>query len=293
MPTCYIYTRVSTTDQNLSPEWQANVCKVYYETSVAGKGYEFGGIFHDHGESAYSIDWRDRTEGRKLFNLVKPGDIIIVAKMCRAFRSTRDRENCLHFLGQVGIDIAILDCAMDTTTAAGKFAAGIIALQVQWESDVKSERMKAAHSIRRQQKRPMKKRPPPGWMLDKALDELVPDWDERRLLAQIYRMHGEGIQSLTSAAKSLKARGLKRASGDTYNSQWLHRAYVPFLKNFPLEGFAMKNRQSWRNEFNIGRFKASRPRAEQKLYLVGPRKPRSTSSVEPASQPSASQPDGC
>jgi DNA invertase Pin-like site-specific DNA recombinase len=72
----YIYTRVSTTDQNLSPEWQGNVCKNYYEASLAHRGYEFGGVFHDHGESAYKIDWRDRTAGRELFNVIKPGDII-------------------------------------------------------------------------------------------------------------------------------------------------------------------------------------------------------------------------
>jgi len=240
MGTAYIYTRVSTVEQNLSPEWQANVCKVYYETALAPKGYTLGGIFHDHGESAYSIDWRDRTKGREMFNLVKPGDIIVVAKMCRAFRSLRDRENCLHFLGQVGIDIAVLDCNMDTTTAAGKFAAGIIALQVQWESDVRSERGKAAHSIRRQRKTPKKAVPPPGWKLDKAAGELVPDYDERRLLAMVYDHQARGIRSLKKAAKFFKAEGIKRPSGGSYNQPWLSRAYAAYTRNFPCEGYGIK-----------------------------------------------------
>jgi DNA invertase Pin-like site-specific DNA recombinase len=281
MPTCYIYTRVSTVEQNLSPEWQANVCKVYYETALAPKGYTLGGIFHDHGESAYNIDWRDRTKGREMFNLVKPGDIIVVAKMCRAFRSTRDRENCLHFLGEVGIDIAILDCNMDTTTAAGKFAAGIIALQVQWESDVRSERVKAAHVIRRQKKTPMKACPPPGWKYDRASDELVPDYDERRLLAMVYDHQARGIRSLKKAAKFFKAEGTKRASGGTYNQPWLSRAYVAYTKNFPCQGYIMRRTEYAKEP--LPAFKSDKKRRSFKKIR--------TFSALKVSQPSASPPD--
>jgi DNA invertase Pin-like site-specific DNA recombinase len=274
----YIYTRVSTTDQNLSPEWQGNVCKNYYEASLAHRGYEFGGVFHDHGESAYKIDWRDRTAGREIFNLIQPGDIIIVAKMCRAFRSARDRENCLHFLGQVGIDIAILDCAMDTTTAAGKFAAGIIALQVQWESDVKSERARAAHSVRKARHNPMKKRPPAGWKWDRAIDELVPDWDERRLMAMIYDLRDRGIQHIAGSARTLRDNGVKRDCGYGYNKAWLCRAYGQFLKNFPREGF-VKSRGNTKVAVKAGRVKASLPRAERERILR-------SSEVSPALRPS-------
>jgi DNA invertase Pin-like site-specific DNA recombinase len=281
MPNAYVYTRVSTIDQNLSPDWQANVCKVYYETALATKGYGFGGLFHDHGESAYSIDWRDRTAGREMFNLVKPGDIIVVAKMCRAFRSTRDRENCLHFLGQVGIDIAILDCNMDTTTAAGKFAAGIIALQVQWESDVKSERMKAAHSIRKAKKTPMKACPPPGWKYDKLAEELVPDWEERRLLAMVYDHQQRGIRNITQAAKFFRSEGIKRHAGTWYDKSWLYRAYACFVANFPCDGYWKKQklekktlygkpkpkkdgkRRSFRKTKTFSALKVSQPAASQ------------------------------
>lgn len=271
MKTAYIYSRVSTVDQHLSPEWQAQICRNYYDASLESKGYRFGGIFHDQGESAYKINWRDRTAGRKLFNVVKPGDLIIVAKMCRAFRSCLDREQSMHFLTQTNIDIAVLDCAMDTSTAAGKFAAGIIALQVQWESDVRSERMRAAHSIRRQRKTPGKKKPPPGWKLDNG--QLVPDWKERYLMTEVYSLEANRIRSVRISSEMLTAQGIRRANGALYYKNWFGRAFKSFLNNFPMEGYQMLA-----SERMSGRYiRSQRERVFQRVVAV-----------ERASRPSAS-----
>lgn len=236
----YIYTRVSTTDQNLSPEWQANVCKAYYEASLAQRGYSLGGIFHDHGTSAFAVPWRERPEGAKLFAKLQPGDIIVVAKMCRAFRSLRDRENTLHVFSKVGIDLCILDVGMDTTTAAGKFAAGIIALQVQWESDVKSERQKAAHVVRRQRMTPGKRHPPPGWKWDKVAEELVPDLRERKLLELIYQWRENRVRSIKATCRWLTEEGIRRDSGAKYNVQWVQRAWMARQKGWPQEGYVQR-----------------------------------------------------
>ena len=244
MKTAYIYSRVSTTQQQLSPEWQAAICKNYYDASLAQRGYAFGGIFHDHGESAFSVAWKDRTAGRELFNVIKPGDIIVVAKLCRAFRNLRDRENTMHFLTQVGIDLCILDVGMDTTTAAGKFAAGIIALQCQWESDVKSERQKAAHVIRRQRKTPGRRHPPPGWKWDKLAAELVPDLRERKLLELIYQWRASRVRSIKDTCRWLTEEGIRRDSGATYNVQWVQRAWMSRQKGWPQEGYVQS---FWRN----------------------------------------------
>lgn len=267
MPTAFLYSRVSTDSQDLSPEWQTQVCTNHYEVSLKQKGYALHPeVFHDHGVSAYHVDWRDRPRAREMFNLVQPGDIIVVAKQDRAFRSARDRENTLHFFGQVGIDIVILDAMLDTSTAAGKFAAGIIALQCQWESDVKSERTRAAHSVRKVHKMPMKKRPPAGWKWDRAIDELVPDWDERRLMAMIYDLRDRGIQHIAGSARTLKDNGVKRDCGYSYSKPWLCRAYGSFLRNFPQEGFT-KSRGNYKVPVKAGRVKSSLTRSERERIL--------------------------
>lgn len=274
----YIYTRVSTTDQNLTPEWQASVCITYYETRLKEKGYELVGVFHDHGVSAYKIDWFERPKGRELFNLVKPGDIIISPKQDRVFRSVRDKENTIYYLQKMGIDIAVLDAMLDTSTAPGKYAARIIAANAEFESDTKSERQKAAHSVRKIHKMPMKKRPPAGWKWDKLIDELVPDWDERRLMAMIYDLRDRGIQHIAGSARTLRDNGVKRDCGYSYNKAWLCRAYGAFLRNFPREGF-VKSRGNTKVAVKAGRIKASLPRAERERILR-------SSEVSPALRPS-------
>lgn len=284
MPNAFIYTRVSTEDQNLSPTWQAQVCTNHYEASLKHKGYSLHPeVFHDHGVSAFNVDWRDRPKGRELFNLLKPGDIIVVAKMCRAFRSPRDRENCLHFLNQVGIDIVILDAMLDTSTAAGKFAAGVIALQVAWESGVRSERMKAAHSVRKAKKTPMKACPPPGWKYDRLAEELVPDWEERRLLAMVYDHQQRGLRTLKKAALFFRSEGIKRHAGTWYDQSWLSRAYVCFVKNFPCDGY-------WKKQKLEAKSISAKPKKKDGKRRSFKR--TKTFSALKVSQPAASQPAG-
>jgi DNA invertase Pin-like site-specific DNA recombinase len=281
----YIYTRVSTDDQNLSPEWQAAACTTYYEGSLRAQGFELAGVFHDHGVSAYHVDFRNRPKGREVFSLVKPGDIIIVAKMCRAFRSSRDRENTTHFLKETGIHLCVLDFMIDTTTANGRFSSGIIALQNQWESDTKSDRQKAAHVIRRQRKTPMKKRPPPGWKLDKMIDELVPDWDERRLMATVYDQRDKGYRSVAEAVRVLKAAGTLRANGCKYTQSWFTRAYSVFLRNFPCEGYQCHCRSEHKAKAHMKVGKLVKKRKDRIAKLVRPHDVASPASQQVASQP--------
>ena len=237
MPTAYIYTRVSTTEQDLSPDFQRQVCMHYYETSMKSRGFDLGPVYEDRGQSAYHIPWSERTAGRELFKVIKPGDCILVAKQDRAWRTVRDRENCLFLFRQLNINIVILDSQIDTTTAAGKFAAGIVALQAEWESTVRSERMRAAAVIRRQRKTPGIRNPPPGWKYDKRLEELVPDEREQKLLELIYKWRATRVRSIEATCRWLTEEGIRRASGAKYNVQWVQRAWLSRQKGWPQEGY--------------------------------------------------------
>jgi DNA invertase Pin-like site-specific DNA recombinase len=238
MATAHIYVRVSTDKQDLSPEWQRNVCCSYFEQELAKRGFTLNPtIFEDIGQSAYKIPWAEREVGKHLFTTIKSGDIVIIAKQDRAWRTVRDKENCLFLFRQLGIGIAILDANLDTSTAAGKFASGIMALQAQWESDIRSERMKAALHVRRQRRTPSKRRPPPGWMYDYAREELVPDLRERKLLDLIYSWRADRVRSVKQTCRWLTDNGIRRVSGSKYNVQWVQRAWMARQKGWPLEGY--------------------------------------------------------
>jgi DNA invertase Pin-like site-specific DNA recombinase len=237
MPTAHIYVRVSTDGQDLSPEWQRQVCERHYETNLKGRGYVLNTHVFEDRQSARSVCWADRDAGRELFKVVTAGDVILAAKQDRVWRSVRDKENSLFFLGQMGIEIVILDMNIDTTTASGKFAAGIVALQAQWESDVRSERMKAAFAVRRARKTPRKKHPPPGWKFDKTADDWVPDLRERRLLEQIYRWRENRVRGIKKTCKVLRQEGVRRDNGGIYHNSWVMRAYRCYVMGWPLEGY--------------------------------------------------------
>src|SRR6056300_824011 len=181
MATAYAYTRVSTTQQDLSPDEQGRQCEEYFHRHLA-RDYDWGGIMHDHGESAYKIPWRDRTQGRILLQSAKRGDIIISPKADRLFRSTLDQARSMKELDDCGIKIAILDLQLDTSTAAGKFALQVICAAAEFESGLKSERIAAAAKTRKRRKKPGIASPPPGWYFSQKKGELVPDLIERNII---------------------------------------------------------------------------------------------------------------
>ena len=237
MPSAHIYVRVSTDQQDLSPDWQRDICLNYYRNSLANRGFELGGVFEDIGQSAFKIPWNERENGKELFRACQPGDCIVVAKQDRAFRTVRDRENTAYYCQQMSIGLVILDMQLDTTTAAGEFAAGIMALQAQWESRTKSERQKAAHSVRKKRKTPGKAHPPPGWKYDAHKEELVPDYAERSLLHEIYRYQLKGTRSLSASCRYLDDHSIYRANGCKYDKVWVKRAYYSYKNGWPPEGY--------------------------------------------------------
>lgn len=293
MPTAHIYVRVSTDKQELSPEWQRNVCLTYYQNNLKQRGFELGEVYEDLGKSAFKISWQDRPAGQELFRAAQPGDCIVVAKQDRAFRSVRDRENTAFYCQQMKIGLVILDAQLDTTTAAGTFAAGIIALQSQWESQVKSERMKAAHAVRRQRKSPYRAYPPPGWKYDKIIKEFLPDAKERALLADIYKRHKAGVRSVTESAQWLRHHDIKRDCGTKYDSAWLFRAYMNYTAGWPQQGYLRsthdKASQEQNARRNVGPFPGKRRRAKPKCEASQSQ----TSPADPVLTSTTSAPDEC
>jgi DNA invertase Pin-like site-specific DNA recombinase len=246
MPTCFIYVRVSTDEQHFSPEWQQQVCLNYFETgtpnnpSPKSRGFTLGGIVEDIGQSAYKIDLSERRNGRAMFQSLQKGDLIVAAKQDRLWRRSLDKEKCCFYFTQMGIAWCALDVMVDTSTASGAFASGIIALQSQWESATRSERMFAYNKVRRSRKTPRRRFPPAGWKRNEH-DELVPDADERKLIKLLWKWREQGVRSLKASCRWLTDEGVRRHCGTKYTHDWLIRNKALMLKGFPMEGYC----QTW------------------------------------------------
>lgn len=118
------YARVSTADQNLDAQTDA--------LSVAGAER----IFADK----ISGTSRKRPELGKLFDQLRKGDIVVVAKYDRLARSLRDLLDIVEAISDRGAGFRSLAEEIDTTTSAGRLIFHVFASIAEFERDRISER---------------------------------------------------------------------------------------------------------------------------------------------------------
>ncbi len=118
----YGYTRVSTLNQsgNTSIDDQHDVIR---RVAQAQYGQEPDEVFSDPAVSG-SVSLHLRPEGGRMVELLKPGDVVIVSKMDRMFRSAQDALNVSEDLKSRGVklgDRADFDGSRCRTTIWAKF----------------------------------------------------------------------------------------------------------------------------------------------------------------------------
>jgi DNA invertase Pin-like site-specific DNA recombinase len=116
--TVYGYARVSTDGQTLASqdaELMAAGCAKVYAEKISGAR-------------------TDRVELAKVMRRIEPGDLLIVTRLDRLARSTRDLLNILHQLAEKGAKFKSLqDPWADTTTPQGELLVTILAGFAQFE----------------------------------------------------------------------------------------------------------------------------------------------------------------
>jgi len=122
------YARVSTEEQNL--EIQTNLLK----DNNAER------IFSDVASGVRE----DRNGLIELLKFVRKGDIILVYKIDRIFRSLRNLVNLIEEFNELGVHFrSISEPEFDTTTSNGKFLLQIFGAVAEFERNLISERTKA------------------------------------------------------------------------------------------------------------------------------------------------------
>jgi DNA invertase Pin-like site-specific DNA recombinase len=107
----YGYVRVSTAEQASNGESLAT-----QQQQITGyammKGWPVGSFFIEGGVSG-SIPLAERPEGQRLLATVKSGDVVITAKLDRAFRSASDALATLEELKAQGVGLHMIDLGGD------------------------------------------------------------------------------------------------------------------------------------------------------------------------------------
>ena len=126
-------------------------------------------------------------------------NVLVASKVDRVARSTADFAGLLDRAERHGWSLVVLDLDLDTTTAAGRMVAEIVAAAASFESRRIGERVKDAHAVRKAQGKRAGQAP----ILSTELRQ------------RIASEHQAG-KSLSAIARSLNSEGIPTAKGGTW-----------------------------------------------------------------------------
>lgn len=141
----YGYVRVSRLEQDVDSQIKP-VEQIM--TRLAKDGYDDSGCIYEDHASAFKTNWSERPFGELLWNEVEEGDVIVVARVDRAFRSLRDMIEQMTVMTDMGVHL-VTGCGVDTRDPTSRNMLEILAMMAEWESRDHSWRMKLAHRYAR------------------------------------------------------------------------------------------------------------------------------------------------
>lgn len=123
------YARVSSTGQSLEIQIQ--------KLMAYGCNEPDGEIFQEK-KSGSNMD--NRPELRSCLRHVRKGDTLIITKLDRLARSTLDLAKIADDLKSKGVDLVVLDQAIDTSTPTGKLLFSMLGAIAEFENAIRAER---------------------------------------------------------------------------------------------------------------------------------------------------------
>jgi DNA invertase Pin-like site-specific DNA recombinase len=203
----YGYARVSTArqaDEGESLEVQ--------ERTVAGYALMLGltldRVFVERGVSG-SVPLADRTEGAALLAVVKPGDVVVTAKLDRMFRSALDALSVLDRLKTRRVSLHMIDLGGDVTgNGISKLVFTILGAVAEAERDRIRERVQQVKADQRQRGRYLGGKVPFGYRVeqDGRGGVLVEVEEEQAVVAEAVKLRRGGA-TLRAVQAALEARG--------------------------------------------------------------------------------------
>lgn len=102
------------------------------------------GQYVDSAISGYMTPFERRPAGAALLSVLKSGDTLIVHRVCRLCRSSKDYFRIISLLSERGVRLIIISPKLDLGTAIGRLTISICAAMAEFDSARKGERIRAA-----------------------------------------------------------------------------------------------------------------------------------------------------
>jgi putative DNA-invertase from lambdoid prophage Rac len=189
----YGYSRVSTDEQV-----EDGVSLAAQQQQIAGyammKGWTVADQFIERGVSG-SVPLVDRPEGKRLLAGLSKGDVVVTAKLDRAFRSAHDALAVLEELKKQGVSLHIIDLGGDVTgNGVSKMVFTILAAVAEGERTFIRERIRDAKRHLASQGVFSGGRRPFGYDLvqDGKVKRMVPNPAEQELIERMQSMRKDG-----------------------------------------------------------------------------------------------------
>jgi putative DNA-invertase from lambdoid prophage Rac len=203
----YGYVRVSTirqSDDGESLDVQQRTISGY----VQMHGLALDKVFVERGVSG-SKPLSERPHGAALLAALKPGDVVIAAKLDRIFRSALDALDVLSRMWERhDVALHLIDLGGDiSSNGISKLVFTILSAVAEAERDRIRERVTEVKRDQRQRGHYLGGKIPFGWSVGNK-GELVPIPEQQAALKRMRKMRAEGI-ALRTIAEKMAAAGIK------------------------------------------------------------------------------------
>jgi DNA invertase Pin-like site-specific DNA recombinase len=235
------YLRTSTDRQALSPDVQRQTVEAAAQR-LLGRGIDVW--FQDAPTQNPDGSWNDaqsgkvpiaeRNAGRRMCARLNPGDVVIVAKVDRAFRRLSDCVAMLDRWERIGVGLLLCDFPMlsDLSSPFGKAMIQLIAIFAEVERKLISQRTKEALALRKRRKQAHARFPGYGFRWERRWDKdqskhvkmKVADPEERTIMGQIvgWKEADLGWDAITLR---LARDGIKTKDGTPWSRSRVIRAF--------------------------------------------------------------------
>jgi putative DNA-invertase from lambdoid prophage Rac len=210
IPRVWGYCRCST-DRQADSGLGLDEQRVKIEARCVENGWHLEHVYVDAGVSG-SVPLSKRPEGSRLLAALRPGDVVIAAKMDRCFRSAFDALATIEGFKRRKISLWLLDLGGDVSgNGISELIMTVLAAVAQFERTLISERIKDAKRNLRRGNRHQGGKRPFGWVYGPVTGagrarDLIPDEAEQAALAEILAMREAGV-TLLAIRDALRGRG--------------------------------------------------------------------------------------
>ena len=150
-------------------------------------------------------------------------DAVLVLKMDRIHRNSRNLVAMMDDLGRWGKDFVSATESLDTATATGRFVADMLQRIAQLESEQTGERVHMGMRQAAEQGKFLGMSDPYGYRFDPQARNLVVVPGEAAVVRDVFRLYYEARWSMQRIADHLNARGVKGKRGGRWSKRQIFR----------------------------------------------------------------------